>query len=94
MCIVASKLFRVRRLPLVRQAVSSSVLAPHEVNAAIRLEEPVYRVLVRLDAQSVRAFGVNHPLQSGMALTADIVLEERSFAEWLLEPVLAMRGRL
>lgn len=76
------------------QSVSGSVLAPHEVAAAIRLEEPVYRVIVRLDAQSVRAFGADHAIQSGMALTADIVLEERSFLEWLLEPVLAMRGRL
>jgi membrane fusion protein len=40
------------------------------------------------------AFGTNAPLQAGMALTADIVLEERSFAEWILEPLLAMRGRL
>ncbi len=76
------------------QSVSGSVLAPHEVAAAIRLEEPVYRVIVTLDAQSVRAFGTSHAIQSGMALTADIVLEERSFLEWLLEPVLAMRGRL
>jgi hypothetical protein len=29
-----------------------------------------------------------------MALTADVILEERSFAEWLFEPILAMRGRL
>lgn len=76
------------------QSVSGSVLAPHEVSAAIRLEEPVYRVVVRLDEQAVRAFGHEHAIQSGMALTADIVLEERSFLEWLLEPVLAMRGRL
>jgi membrane fusion protein len=75
-------------------SVSGSVLAPNEVAAAIPLEEPVYRVLVTLDAQAVRAFGHEHAIQSGMALTADIVLEERSFLEWLLEPVLAMRGRL
>ena len=28
------------------------------------------------------------------ALTADIILEHRSFAEWLFEPILAIRGRL
>ena len=28
-----------------------------------------------------------------MALTADVILEERSFAEWLLEPLLALRAR-
>jgi membrane fusion protein len=40
------------------------------------------------------AFGQVMDLSAGMALTADVILEERSFAEWLFEPILAMRGRL
>jgi membrane fusion protein len=76
------------------QSVSGSVLAPQEVTAAISLAEPVYRVLVTLEAQSIQAFGHPQRIQSGMSLTADIVLEQRSFAEFLLEPLLAMRGRL
>lgn len=73
--------------------VSATVLAPQEVTAAVPVQEPVYRVTARLDAQTMRAFGAETPLQPGMALTADVILEERSFAEWLLEPLLALRAR-
>jgi len=79
------------------EAVSATVLLPQEVNAALRTEEirePVYRVIVGVARQDMLAFGRAMPLSAGMALTADIVLEERSFAEWLFEPILAMRGRL
>jgi membrane fusion protein len=75
-------------------SVSSTVLTPTEVNAAVKLEEPVYRVLVRLDRQSVDAFGRPMALQVGMALTADIILENRSLMEWLLQPIHAIRGRM
>jgi len=75
------------------QAVSATVLAPTEVTAAVPVEEPVYRITARLEAQSLRAFGAETPLQPGMALTADVILEERSFAEWLLEPLLALKAR-
>ena len=50
-------------------------------------------MLVRLRRESVTAFGTEAPLQFGMALTADIVLEQRTFLEWLLDPVFAIRGR-
>lgn len=73
--------------------VSATVLAPAEVTAAVPVQEPVYRVVARLDAQTMHAFGLDVPLQPGMALRADVILEERSFAEWLLEPLLALRGR-
>jgi membrane fusion protein len=79
------------------EAVSATVLMPQEVNAALRAEEvrePVYRVIVEVARQDMLAFGRAMPLSAGMALTADIVLEQRSFAEWLFEPILAMRGRL
>ena len=79
------------------EAVSATVLLPQEVNAALRSEEfrePVYRVTVGVARQDMLAFGRAMPLSAGMALTADIVLEDRSFAEWLFEPILAMRGRL
>lgn len=74
-------------------AVSTTVLAPQDVVAAAPVGEPVYRVVVALDRPALQAFGREHPYVSGMALTADIVLEERSFAEWLLEPLYAVRRR-
>lgn len=74
--------------------ISHTILRPDEVGAAVKVEEPVYRVLVALDQQALSAFGRPIPLQSGMALSADVVIEMRSFADWLFEPLLAMRGRL
>ncbi|HEX8470818.1 MAG TPA: HlyD family efflux transporter periplasmic adaptor subunit, partial [Brevundimonas sp.] len=73
--------------------ISATVLGPQEIAAVIQTSEPVYRVVAQMDRQSMQAFGEPRPLSAGMALTADIILEERTFAEWLLEPLLAMRGR-
>lgn len=76
------------------RSVSGTVLRPEDVEGAIRLQEPSYRVVAVLDRQRMDGFGRSHPLYPGMALSADIVLEKRSFAAWLFEPLLAMKGRL
>lgn len=76
------------------ESVSATVLLPNEVQAAVPVDEPVYRVIVRLERGYMRAFDRAMPLSSGMALTADIILEKRSFAAWLFEPLAAMRGRM
>lgn len=73
---------------------SKSVLLPNEVNMPIPVNEPVYQVHVKLDSQAVKAYGSEVQLQSGMLLSADIVLEQRSLLNWLFEPILSLRGRL
>ncbi len=75
------------------ESISRAVIAPDEVDAALQLKEPVYRVKVALDAQRVKAYGAEAPLQPGMTLTANIVLERRSFLDWLLAPLRAVRNR-
>lgn len=77
----------------VRQ-ISATVLKPEEVADAVQVKEPVYPVTVTLDRTSIRAYGKDIPLRSGMALTADILLEERSILDLLLDPLLAARGRV
>lgn len=74
--------------------VSETVLAPDEIIGPVRAQEPVYRVAVTLDRATVDAFGRQVPLQADMTVTADIVLEERSLLEWLLEPLMSARGRM
>ncbi|UVO54511.1 HlyD family secretion protein [Sphingomonas sp. SUN039] len=74
-------------------SVSRIVIDPREANIPVKLEEPVYKVTVVLDRQSVEAFGQTLPLQPGMALTANIVLERQSFLDWLLTPLRAVRNR-
>lgn len=74
-------------------AVSHSILAPDEVDAPVKLQDPVYEIRVALDSQSVNAFGDALPLQPGMTLAADVILDRRSFLDWLLEPIRAVRAR-
>jgi membrane fusion protein len=49
---------------------------------------------VKLDRQSVTAYGTEHRLQSGGALEASIVLETRRLYEWVLEPLYTITGRI
>jgi membrane fusion protein len=76
------------------QYVSQTVLRPEEVETAVRLQEPSYKVVAVLDRQDVDGFGKKFPLVPGMALTADIILEKRSLAAWLFEPLLAAGRQL
>ena len=71
--------------------VSSTSLLPHELGIQSQVTEPLYRVEVSIAEQSVPAFGQDVPLQSGMELSADIVLEDRKLVEWLLEPLRSVR---
>jgi membrane fusion protein len=74
--------------------VSQTTFAPNEISVPIAIEEPVYRVTIALDRQTVPAFGREILLQSGMQLDADIILEERRLSEWILEPVFAAGLRM
>jgi membrane fusion protein len=72
------------------RSVSRSVIDPRDVAAPFKFDEPVYRIEVKPLAQAVDAFGQPHRLQSGMTLSASVVLDRRSLADWLLEPIRAV----
>jgi membrane fusion protein len=79
--------------------VSSSPLRPEELNvpsvAAVgSLLEPLYRLRVALDHQSVKAYGQDQPLKAGMALDASVLLERRRLLEWVLDPLYTVMGRV
>jgi membrane fusion protein len=75
------------------QSVSRIVIDPRESEVPLKLEEAVYRVTVALDGQAVAAYGDKVPLQPGMTLQANIVLERQSFLSWLLQPLNAVLKR-
>lgn len=56
--------------------------------------EPLYRITVTLDQQSVAAYGQSQALVPGMQLEADVLLDRRRLIEWLFEPVLGIAGRV
>ena len=78
----------------VGERVSATVFTPNDATGPVTIKEPSYRIVVRLGRQDVDAFGQVVPLQPDMTVQADIVLEERSILEWLLEPLYSARGRM
>ncbi|WP_419571549.1 HlyD family secretion protein [Rheinheimera sp.] len=73
---------------------AQAIVLPGDIAMPLSIQEPVYRVEVQLGSQSIRAYNKEMPLQSGMLLSADVVLENRSLLAWLFEPLLSLRGRL
>lgn len=73
--------------------ISRIAVDPRETEIPFPFEEPVYRIKVKLDRQAIAAFGEQNPLQAGMTLQANIVLERQSFLAWLLQPLNAVLNR-
>ncbi len=74
--------------------VAQAVITPEEAGIPLPTNESVYRVKVSLGSQFVETYGKRLALQSGMSLSADIILEERSLGEWLFAPIYSLRGKL
>lgn len=55
--------------------------------------EPMYRIKAALAAQAVTAYGRSEPLQSGMQLEADVLLDRRRLIEWIFDPLFSLAGR-
>jgi membrane fusion protein len=74
--------------------ISKTLITPNEVTLPVPIQEPVYRVTVALDAQTVTAYGAEMPLQAGMVLDADICLDQRRLLAWVFDPLYSITGRL
>lgn len=57
-------------------------------------DEPLYKVEVTLDSQTIQAYGREEPLKPGMLLEADILLEKRRLYQWILEPLYSLSSRV
>jgi membrane fusion protein len=69
--------------------VSETILTG--ADTPVGLNEPVYKVDVKLDRPDIDAGGKKVRLQAGMLLKADIILEKRPLITWLINPLLAAR---
>ncbi|AZZ99954.1 HlyD family efflux transporter periplasmic adaptor subunit [Pseudoalteromonas sp. R3] len=75
-------------------SVSKSILLPNETSLPVTLAEPAYQVVVSLKAQHAHAYGASVPLQAGMLLEADIMVDKRTLFEWLFEPLYSIKGAI
>lgn len=78
--------------------VASTSLRPEELAVPGAVSgtngEPLYRIRLKLQRQSVLAYGETLPLKSGMQVDASVLLEQRRLYEWVLEPLFSISGRL
>lgn len=71
--------------------LSQTVITKTDAAGPIAPEEPVYRAIAVVDRSNVDANGKVVPLQAGMLLKAEIILDRRSLAMWILDPLLHKR---
>lgn len=81
-------------------SISGAAISPSELPQQLRGlssiysgNEPLYRITVALERQTALAHGEPAPLQPGMQLEADVMLESRRLIEWVFEPVLTFTGK-
>ena len=72
-------------------AIADTLLKPAE--SVCPVFKPCYRVVARLDRQTVTAYGAEVALRPEMSLKANIVLDRRNLIAWLFDPLLSARGR-
>ncbi len=78
-----------------RAAISPAEL-PQQLTGLTTLYDvnaPIYRITVALTQQAVTAYGKPVPLQPGMQLEADVLLERRRLIEWVFDPLYTLVGR-
>lgn len=74
--------------------VADTSLQPHELGLPQSpSSEPLYRIRLRLESQTITAYGKHLPLKSGMVIDASIHLDHRRLYEWILEPLFSITGR-
>ena len=83
-------------------SIERSPYAPQELTpqaaavlgaATLAVGDPVYRIAVVLDAQTIDTYGKPQALRSGMVFEADILQDRRRLHEWLFEPIHGLVGR-
>jgi len=84
---------RYGQLPAHVREVSRSAVAAGDLGAAATTasQQPVFRVIVALDAAPDAALAWRASLKAGMHVQASLVAEKRTLLQWALEPLDALR---
>lgn len=74
--------------------VSLGALLPSEIPEITKNTDMLYGVRLRLEKNSMTAYGREVPLKASMTFEADIMLERRKLYEWVLEPLYTITGKM
>lgn len=75
-------------------SISQHILNPNELDIPLEIKEPVYKVVVNLEEQTIQAYGKKMPLQAGMVIEADVILDKQSLIRWILDPIYTLKGKV
>ena len=67
--------------------ISDFVLLPSEVPQTFFLREATFKVHISIESDAISLEAGSAMLRPGMLLAAEIILENRSLIDWLLEPI-------
>jgi membrane fusion protein len=73
--------------------VSRTGLTSSELPFPAQKDELYYLASVAPERATVRAYGKEYPLQSGMVVDVSLLLDTRTLLEWLFEPLFAISGK-
>ena len=73
-------------------SISKNIMHGQRSHNVLSFSEPVYKSLAQLDNQFITINGKPIDLQAGMIFSADIVVSQRTIAEWLFAPILGALG--
>jgi len=78
--------------------IARTALSPGQLQAVTQAGDPnrtenLYQITVALDSQTISAYGEQAPLQDGMRVEGDILLDTRKLYEWVLEPLYTLTRR-
>jgi membrane fusion protein len=76
---------------IARTALSAAELASLNLPQQNQTE-PLYRIVVEPRKQVMEIYGGQTPLQAGMTVDAYVLQESRAIYEWMLEPLLSVKG--
>ena len=76
-------------------AISATPLLPAEMGftPADGSREPMYRIKAAIASQAISAYGRSEPLQAGMQVEADVLLDRRRLIEWIFDPLFSLADR-
>ncbi|MFT6641862.1 MAG: membrane fusion protein [Flavobacteriaceae bacterium] len=70
--------------------VTTTVLETGIRGSRVPTNEPVFRAIVGLESDLIDTQGREHPLQVGMTLTGNIVLDERTILSRVIDPLISL----
>lgn len=74
-------------------SIARTLLLPGDIDIPTPLSSPAYLVTVTLEQQSVFAYEKEFPLQAGMALEGNVLLDRRTILQWMFDPLLSLGKR-